>query len=158
MLGGVGTSAGGILISRAITERPYLFAAAVVNVGCANAMRMEVTSNGPPNIPGFGTVKDPVECKALYEMDGVAHVQKGVKYPAVLGVAGWNDPRVADWEPGKFVAAMQNSSSSGRPVLMKINYDDGHFTEDKTVTFNNFSGMDAFLLWQTGNKDFQQVN
>jgi prolyl oligopeptidase len=157
-LGGVGTSAGGILISRAITERPDLFAAAVVNVGCANAMRMEFTSNGPPNIPEFGTVKDPVECKALYEMDGVAHVVKGVSYPAVMGVAGWNDPRVADWEPGKFVAAMQNSSASGKPVLMKINYDDGHFTEDKTVTFNNFSGMDAFLLWQTGNKEFQQAN
>ena len=27
------------------------------------------------------------------------------KYPAVLGVAGWNDPRVAPWQPGKLVAA-----------------------------------------------------
>src|SRR4029434_91763 len=32
-LGGTGTSAGGILITRAITERPDLFAAAVCNVG-----------------------------------------------------------------------------------------------------------------------------
>ena len=55
-----GRSAGGILISRAITDRPDLFAAALCNVGCANAMRMEFTPNGPPNIPEFGTVKDPV--------------------------------------------------------------------------------------------------
>jgi prolyl oligopeptidase len=157
-LGGTGTSAGGILISRAITERPDLFAAAVCNVGCANAMRMEFSSNGPVNIPEFGTVKDPAECKALYEMDGVAHVVKGVKYPALMGVGGWNDPRVAAWEPGKFVAAVQNASTSGRPVLMKINYDDGHFTEEKTVTFKNFAGQYAFLLWQTGQKDFQPVN
>jgi len=157
-LGGTGTSAGGILISRAITERPDLFAAAVCNVGCANAMRMEFSSNGPVNIPEFGTVKDPVECKALYEMDGVAHVQPGVKYPALMGVGGWNDPRVAAWEPGKFVAAVQSASTSGKPVLMKINYDDGHFTEEKTVTFRNFAGQYAFLLWQTGNKDFQPVN
>jgi prolyl oligopeptidase len=157
-LGGTGTSAGGILITRAITERPDLFAAAVCNVGCANAMRMEFSSNGPVNIPEFGTVKDPVECKALYEMDGVAHVRKGVNYPAVMGVGGWNDPRVSAWEPGKFIAAVQNSSSSGKPVLMKINYDDGHFTEDKMVTFQNFAGQFAFLLWQTGNKDFQPVN
>ena len=35
----------------------------------------------------------------------------GVKYPAVLGVAGWNDPRVAPWQPGKFVAALQAAST-----------------------------------------------
>jgi prolyl oligopeptidase len=157
-LGGTGTSAGGIMITRAITERPDLFAAAICNVGCANAMRMEFSSNGPVNTPEFGTVKDPVECKALYEMDGVAHVQSGVKYPAVMGVGGWNDPRVPAWEPGKFVAAMQSASASGKPVLMKINYDNGHFTEEKIVTFKNFAGQVAFLLWQTGHKDFQPVN
>jgi prolyl oligopeptidase len=154
-LAGTGTSAGGILISRAITERPDLFRAAICNVGCANAMRMEFSPNGPVNTPEFGTVKNEEECKALYEMDGVAHVKKGVKYPAVMGVGGWNDPRVAAWEPGKFVAAMQTATSSGNPVLMKINYDNGHFTEEKIVTFRNFAGQSAFLLWQTGHKDFQ---
>ena len=156
-LGGTGTSAGGILISRAITERPDLFGAAVCNVGCANAMRMEFSPNGPVNTPEFGTVKDPGECQALFEMDGVQHVQKDVKYPAVMGVGGWNDPRVAAWEPGKFVAAMQAATASGSPVLMKVNYDNGHFTEEKIVTFKNFAGQFAFLLWQTGHKDFQTV-
>ena len=154
-LAGTGTSAGGILISRAVTERPDLFRAAVCNVGCANALRMEFSPNGPVNTPEFGTVKDPVECQALAEMDGVRHVQKGVKYPAVLGVGGWNDPRVAPWEPGKFIAALQAASTSGNPVLMKVNYDNGHFTEEKLVTFKNFAGQYAFLLWQTGHKDFQ---
>jgi len=156
-LAGTGTSAGGILISRAITERPDLFRAAICNVGCANAMRMEFSPNGPVNTPEFGTVKDEAECKALYEMDGVAHVQKGVKYPALMGVGGWNDPRVTAWEPGKFVAAMQSATASGNPVLMKVNYDNGHFTEEKVVTFRNFAGQSAFLLWQTGHKDFQPV-
>ncbi len=154
-LAGTGTSAGGILISRAITDRPDLFKAAICNVGCANTMRMEFTPNGPVNTPEFGTVKDEVECKALYEMDGVAHVQRGVKYPAVMGVGGWNDPRVTAWEPGKFVAAMQAATASGNPVLMKVNYDNGHFTEEKIVTFRNFAGQSSFLLWQTGHKDFQ---
>jgi prolyl oligopeptidase len=156
-LGGTGTSAGGILISRAITERPDLFAAAVCNVGCANAMRLEFSPNGPVNAPEFGTVKDPVECQALFEMDGLQHVQKGVNYPALMGVGGWNDPRVPVWQPGKFVAALQAATASGKPVLMKVNYDNGHFTEEKIVTFNNFAGQFAFLLWQTGHKDFQPV-
>ena len=154
-LAGTGTSAGGILISRAITERPDLFKAAVCNVGCANALRMEFSPNGPVNTPEFGTVKDPDECQALFEMDGVQHVQKGVKYPAVMGVGGWNDPRVAAWEPGKFVAALQAATASGNPVLMKVNYDNGHFTEEKIVTFKNFASQFAFLLWQTGHKEFQ---
>ena len=156
-LAATGGSAGGILISRAITERPDLFAAAVCNVGVANAMRMEFSPNGPVNTPEFGTVKDPIECQALFEMDGVQHVQKGVKYPAVMGVGGWNDARVTAWEPGKFVAALQAATASSNPILMKVNYDNGHFTEEKIVTFKNFAGQFAFLLWQTGHKDFQPV-
>jgi prolyl oligopeptidase len=156
-LAGTGTSAGGILITRAITERPDLFRAAICNVGCANAMRLEFSPNGPVNTPEFGTVKDSTECQALYEMDGVQHVQSGVKYPAVMGVAGWNDPRVPAWQPGKFVAALQSASTSLNPVLMMVNYDSGHFSEEKAVTFRNAANQMAFLLWQTGHKDFQPV-
>jgi len=154
-LAGTGTSAGGVLISRAITERPDLFGAAICNVGCANAMRMEFAPNGPGNIPEFGTVKDSVECLALYEMDGVQHVRDGVKYPAVICVGGWNDPRVIAWEPGKFAAALQRASTSGKPVLMMVNYDSGHFTEDKEVAFRNFANQYSFVLWQTGQPGFQ---
>ena len=118
-------------------------------------MRMEFSANGPVNTPEFGTVKDPQECLALFEMDGVQHVRPGVKYPAVMGVVGWNDPRVAPWQSGKFIATLQSASTSGLPVFLKVNYDDGHFTEEKTVTFDNFAGQFAFLLWQTGHKDFQ---
>lgn len=154
-MAGTGTSAGGILITRAITERPDLFAAAICNVGCANAMRLEFGANGPVNIPEFGTVTDSVECRALYEMDGVQHVKANTAYPAVLCVAGWNDSRVIAWQPGKFAAAVQNNSTSGKPVLMKVNYDNGHFTEDKTVTFSNFADQFAFVLWQCGHPAFQ---
>jgi prolyl oligopeptidase len=154
-LAGSGTSAGGILIGRAITERPDLFAAAICNVCLANTLRSEFTSNGPVNVPEFGSVKDPTEAKALAEMDAAQHVKTGVKYPAVLGVAGWNDPRVPASQPGKFVAALQAASTSGKPVLLKVNYDDGHFTEEKSVTFRNFAGQYAFMLWQTGHPEFQ---
>jgi prolyl oligopeptidase len=152
---GMGTSAGGILIGRAITERPDLFAAAICNVGCANALRMENSPNGPVNTKEFGTVKDSTECRALAEMDAFQHVKEGTPYPAVICVGGMNDPRVAAWQPGKFAAALQNASTSGKPVIMQVNYDNGHFTEDKSVTFRNFAGMFSFCLWQTGHPDFQ---
>ena len=154
-LAGTGTSAGGILISRAITERPDLFGAAVCNVGIANAMRFEFMANGPANVPEFGSVRDSAGCLALYEMDGVQHVRDGIRYPATLCVDGWNDPRVEPCQPGKFAASLQHSSTSGKPVLMLINYDNGHFTEEKEVTFRDFANQCAFLLWQTGHPDFQ---
>src|SRR5262245_36406311 len=92
-LGGSDTSASGIFISRAMTERPELFWAAICNIGVANAMCGEFATNGPVNTPEFGTVKDPIEGQALYEMDDGQHVQPEVKYPAILCVGGWNDPR-----------------------------------------------------------------
>jgi prolyl oligopeptidase len=152
---GEGTSAGGVLIGRAITERPDLFAAAISNVSCSNTLRAEQTPNGPVNAPEFGTVKDSTECMALYEMDAMHHVKEGTKYPAVMCIGGMNDPRVIAWQPGKFAAALQNASTSGKPVLLQVNYDNGHFTEDKKVTFRNFSNMYAFALWQAGHPDFQ---
>jgi prolyl oligopeptidase len=154
-LTGMGTSAGGITIGRAITTRPDLFGAAIDNVGCSNALRLENSPNGPINIPEFGTVKDSVESRALYEMDAFQHVKEGVKYPAVLCVCGWHDPRVIAWQPAKFAATLQYATASGKPVLLDVNYDDGHFTEDKSVTFKNFANMFAFCVWQTGNPDFQ---
>ena len=36
-----------------------------------------------------------------------------------------------------------------------VNYDNGHFTEEKSVTFRNFATQYAFVLWQAGHKDFQ---
>lgn len=155
-LAGKGTSAGGILITRAITERPDLFAAAICNVGCANAMRMEFSPSGPNNTSEFGTITDSIECRALYEMDGLQHVVQNTRYPAVLSVAGWNDPRVIPWQPGKFAAAMQQASASGKPVLLKVNYDNGHFTEEKKVTFANFADQYAFAMWQCGHPEFQE--
>jgi prolyl oligopeptidase len=100
-------------------------------------------------------VQDPIEAQALYQMDGLQHVMPGVRYPAILGVAGWNDPRVVPWEPGKFVAAIQQASTSGRPALLLINYDNGHFTEEKSVTYRNFANQFAFALWQAGHKAYQ---
>jgi len=155
---GEGTSAGGILIGRAITERPDLFGAAICNVPCANAIRMEAMPNGPVNVPEFGTVTDSTEFRGLLEMDALSHVKQGTKYPAVICVGGANDPRVIVWQPAKFAAALQSSTGSGRPVLLQVNYDDGHFTEDKKVTFRNFANMYAFGLWQTGHPDFQLPN
>src|SRR5206468_5714783 len=148
-LAGQGGSAGGILIGRAITERPDLFGAALIDVGALDAMRFEFTMNGVPNIPEFGTVTRPDEFKALLEMSSYHHVKDGVKYPAVMLSHGLNDPRVEPWESAKMTARLQAATSSGKPVLFRIDYDAGHgIGSTKRQHQEQLADEWAFLLWQ----------
>lgn len=149
----MGTSAGGIFVGRAVTERPDLWACAVPQVGCLNMVRQEFSPNGPINIPEFGTVKDINEFFALMEMDATLHVQPGTKYPAMLITTGWNDPLVISWQPAKFAAAVQNATTSGKPVLLQVDYNAGHGdSEDKFAGFKKWARKWAFILEQTGYK------
>jgi len=125
-LGITGGSAGGILISNSITTRPELFGAAISQVGLNNALRAEATSNGIPNIPEFGTFTTEDGFKALLAMDGYHKVKDGVKYPAVMLTHGINDPRVEPFMSAKMAARLQAATASGRPVLLRLDYDAGH--------------------------------
>jgi prolyl oligopeptidase len=79
-----GTSAGGITIGGALTQRPDLFALAIVNVGVVNVLRSEYEPNGAVNAPEYGSVKDADGFKALYAEDAYQHVKDGTAYPTVL--------------------------------------------------------------------------
>ncbi|TDW48545.1 oligopeptidase B [Flavobacterium sp. 270] len=152
---GNGVSMGGVLIGRSITERPDLYKVALVEVGCTNTIRMETTPNGPNQIPEVGSLKNEEDIKHILEMDSQSKVRKGEKYPAMLALTGINDPRVAPWEPGKFAAILQNYNNSENPILLHVNYANGHHSSDLDVTFGDKADMYAFALWQVGNPKFQ---
>jgi prolyl oligopeptidase len=151
-----GGSAGGILVGRAITERPDLFGIAIPQVGALDMLRAETTPNGIPNIPEFGTVKTEEGFKALFEMSAYHHVKNGVKYPAVLLTAGMNDPRVEPWETAKMAARLQAATASGRPVLLRLDYEAGHgIGTTKRQVEEETADIWTFVLWQAGVPDFQ---
>ncbi len=125
-LGIFGGSAGGILVGRAMTERPDLFAAAVPAVGVLDAVRAEVTPNGVPNIPEFGTRTTEAGFRALYAMSTYHQIKDGTPYPAVMFTHGVNDPRVEVWHSTKTAARMLAANPSGKPVLLRLDYDAGH--------------------------------
>jgi prolyl oligopeptidase len=156
MLAGTGASAGGILIGRAITARPDLFAAAIIGVGVLDPVRFENSANGETNIPELGTVKTEDGFKALYEMSAYNHVKDQTAYPAVLLTTGSNDPRVDPWLPGKMTARLQAATSSGKPILLRVDYGGGHGggsgeNEQQEAAADRWS----FLLWQFGVAEFQ---
>ena len=150
-----GGSAGGITVGRAITEKPELFAVAWNRVGVTNTLRYEFSQGGAINSAEFGTNKDSLESRYLYEMDAVYHVKDNMKYPAVLSTAGMTDGRVPAWQAGKFTAALQHATSSSKPVVMQVYFQGGHFGESGETRNKSAANEMAFALWQAGHKDFQ---
>ena len=157
-LAGIAGSAGGILIGRAITERPDLFAAAIDAVGVSDTLRVELSENGPTNIPEFGSVKTLEGFEDLYAMSSYAHVQDQVRYPAVMLTTGINDPRVTSWEAAKMTARLQAATSSGKPILLRVDYQGGHGIGNTKEQREKESADEwSFLLWQFGLAGFQPV-
>ncbi len=145
-----GVSAGGIMVGRAITERPDLFAVGIGEVGLFNTLRFELTANGPGNDVEFGTFTKKDEFPALYAMDSYHHVKDGVKYPAVLCITGANDPRVEPWVVGKFAARLQAATRSGKPVLLRVDYASGHHAAGKDAAIAKYADMFSFILTYAG--------
>ena len=151
-----GASAGGICIGRAITERPDLYAVAIIQAGLLNPLRLEFAPNGKNNSKEFGTIKDAIEFEALYEMDAYHHIKKEVKYPAIYLTAGMNDPRLTPWQPAKFAARIQNATTSKKPILFSVDFAGGHgFDVNQNKKNKNLVDIFSFALWQTGHPDFQ---
>ena len=121
-----GRSAGGITMGRALEERPDLFAAVVSGVGWHNPLRYVAEQNGYGEEPEWGAIADPAGFKALKSIDSYQQVVDGVKYPAVLLTTGVTDPRVAPFHPAKMAARLQQATASGKPVILRVDFDAGH--------------------------------
>ena len=150
-----GTSAGGITVGRAATERPDLFAGAVGRVGDLDALRSETMPSGPANIPEFGTFKDEQGFKNLYAMDAYQHVQNERRYPAFLLTTGLNDPRVEPWEPAKMAARLMEVPGHA-PVLLRVEDAAGHgLGTTKSTRDAEDADIAAFVFWRAGVPEWQ---
>ena len=71
--------------------------------------------------------------------------------PAILVTAGLYDPRVAYWEPAKWVARLRAMSTSDAPTLLKMDLDSGHFSaSDRYKYLEQLAFEYAFVLDQLG--------
>lgn len=154
-----GTSAGGIMVGRAITERPDLYKVAIANVPAMNMLRSEAQVNGANSAKEYGSVRDSIEFRALLKMDSYHNIVKGESYPATLVSSGYKDSRVAAWDPAKFVAKLQESNDSSNPILFSIDFDEGHTTSDNKIkNYTKYTDFFSFAFWQTGHPDYQPKN
>ena len=148
-----GRSAGGITVGRAMTERPDLFAAVIDGVGWSNPLRYVAEQNGYGEEPEWGAISDPAGYRALKSIDSYQSVKDGVAYPAVLLTTGVTDPRVAPFHVGKMAARLQAASSSGKPILLRVDFDAGHGVgSTRAQQDREAADTYAFLLWQTATR------
>lgn len=151
-----GRSAGGIVMGGALTIDPGLFRVVLDDVGVSDALRFETEPNGPPNVPEMGSTSNEAGFHSLYAMSAYAHIHDGTPYPAVMFTTGANDPRVSPWHMLKMTARVQAATSSGRPVLLRVDYDAGHgIGSSVKQTADRFADEWAFSLWQVGAPGFQ---
>ena len=151
-----GRSAGGITVGRAMTERPDLFAAVIDGVGWSNPLRYVAEQNGYGEEPEWGAISQESGYRALKSIDSYHAVRDGVAYPAVLLTTGVTDPRVAPFHVAKMAARLQVASKSGKPILLRVDYDAGHgIGSTRAQQDREAADTYAFLLWQTGVKGYQ---
>ncbi len=124
-----GGSAGGLLMGAVTELRPDLFRAIVAEVPFVDV----VTTMSDPSIPLTVTEWEewgnPIEDADAYEyMKSYSPYDNVVAtdYPAIFVSAGLNDPRVAYWEPAKWVAKLRATKTDHHLLLLKTEMGAGH--------------------------------
>jgi prolyl oligopeptidase len=124
-LAAFGESAGGILVGRAVVERPHLFAAVALRAGMMNPLRILHALNGANQVAELGSPETPAGFRQILEIDPYHQLDASQSYPAMLFAIGLTDSRVAPWMTAKMAARMQ-AMTPRRPVWIRVDRDAGH--------------------------------
>jgi prolyl oligopeptidase len=148
-----GGSNGGLLVGAAMTQRPELFRAVVCSYPLLDMLRYHQFFVARYWIPEYGSADDPAQFQALRAYSPYHHVEKGVRYPAVLFISGDGDTRVAPLHARKMAALMQATTGSpaDRPVLLHYDTKAGHsggLPASKQI--EDLTQEMRFLFWQLG--------
>ncbi|WP_339342477.1 prolyl oligopeptidase family serine peptidase [uncultured Polaribacter sp.] len=127
-IGIIGSSHGGMITAAAMTEKPELFGAAVINVGVLDVLRFEQSEAGAyfTNTGEFGTVKKEVEFKNMLSYSPFHTINEAVNYPSTLIITGTNDTRVPPYHSYKFAGKLQNGLNQKNPILLWAQENEGH--------------------------------
>jgi oligopeptidase B len=123
-----GGSAGGLLMGAILNMRPDLFGAVVAEVPFVDVVTTILDDSLPLTViewEEWGNPNDPrfyETMKAYSPYDNV----EAKEYPPMLVTAGLNDPRVAYWEPAKWVAKLRATKAGSNPLLLRTRMGSGH--------------------------------
>jgi len=125
-LAAAGGSNGGLLMGAVLTQRPDLFRAVVIQVPLLDMLRYHRFLIARLWIPEYGSPEHPEQFRWLRAYSPYHHVVEGTPYPAVLLATAASDSRVDPMHARKMAARLQQATSSGRPVLLRLEAKAGH--------------------------------
>lgn len=149
----IGGSAGGLLVGACFIMRPDLFKAVICKVPFLDV----ITSMSDPSIPlttlEYDEWGNPESKEVFHYMlsyspyDNIENRQ----YPDLLLTTGFNDPRVAYWEPAKFIAKLRDVTEGKAFALLSTNFNAGHAGASGRYDFLKENMLDfAFLIDRLG--------
>ena len=152
-LGMTGRSAGGLLMGGVLNLAPQHFKCAIAGVPFVDLMN----TMSDPSIPlttgeweEWGNPNAAKYFQYMLEYSPYDNV-KAQDYPAILITAGLHDPRVAYWEPAKWVAKLRDTKTDSNVLLIKTDLESGHFSASDRYKWYRETSFDwAFLLDQLG--------
>jgi len=152
-----GGSNGGLLTGTLVTQRPDLFAAAIVAVPLLDMLRYQDFLMARYWVPEYGTAEDPAQFEYLRKYSPYHNITPGTPYPAVFLTAGENDTRVHPMHARKMAAALRAATSSDpdqKPILLWVDRDAGH-GQGKPLNLRIRDAADErmFLMRQLGMLD-----
>jgi oligopeptidase B len=123
-----GGSAGGLLVGAVVNMRPDLFRAAVARVPFVDVMNTMSDPSLPLTVIEYDEWGDPNDREAYERMLAYSPYDnvRACDYPDLFVTAGLNDPRVAYWEPAKWVARIRAEQTGDALVLLKTDLGAGH--------------------------------
>ena len=149
-----GRSAGGITVGRAMTERPDLFAAVIDGVGWSNPLRYVVEQDGYGEEPEWGAIADPAGYRALKMIDSYQSVKDGTAVSRRAADHRRHRSRASRlFTVAKMTARLQAATTSGKPILLRVDYDAGHgIGSTRAQQDREAADTYAFLLWQLASR------
>ena len=149
----MGRSAGGLLVAACLTMRPDLFGVVVAQVPFVDVVNTMSDASIPLTTLEYEQWGNPDNQEYFdYIMSYSPYDNvRNTEYPHILITTGLNDPRVAYWEPAKFVAKLRELKTDDKIVLLRTNFEAGHAGASGRYDFLKEVALDyAFVIDKVG--------
>lgn len=149
-IGVMGGSAGGMLVGATINlDTDGIIGAAVADVPFVDVLNTMLDSSLPLTeleYEEWGNPNDLEYFEYIKSYCPYSNIQKR-DYPAVLAIAGLNDPRVTYWEPMKWTYKLRDLTTDDRVKLLWTNMEAGHAgASGRFEAFKEIADIYTFLI------------
>jgi prolyl oligopeptidase len=148
----IGRSCGTLNVGLATLQRPDLFSVGSYEVGIPDLVTNKGSSFGKGQ-NDFGPLDTEDGFKSRLSISAYYNIIANKKAPAMLIINGATDYIVPLHNVARYVAKLQNSQNSDRPILYMVDWVNGH--NGAGTSPKDLIRKYKFLFWQTGNLNFQ---